>query len=370
MKLLDKIKNAIFEEEEFDEEFRNEELPPKKKVTLDEDDEEIRRSFRKRAMEERAKALEEQKQEEETKYVDDIVKQIDVDKTVPKRAEVNEEDKVESPLEEIVDMEQKTLPKREARRAPIIFDETDFDEGVKEIKKGIPEEEEVNSKSEKALYGGYRDEGTREKFKPSPNISPVYGLVEVSPVLEKSNAEDSKENHVYVPHKQEEVSLDEVRQKAFGGSNEPYFEEDEDLGLLYEMKKDDKPEVSKVTIGDAEEYFDDLGLEYNVDYTDKKSATKSSKEEVKKPVNSIKTDKGTRTDKNKELTEKVENEILEETGEIETLDEVEITKEQIRPRTAEEIKKIKRIEDAELNDKEEPEEKNLYDLIDMMYDSE
>ena len=136
------------------------------------------------------------------------------------------------------------------------------------------------------------------------------------------------------------------------------------------MKKDDKPEVSKVTIGDAEEYFDDLGLEYNVDYTDKKSATKSSKEEVKKPVNSIKTDKGTRTDKNKELTEKVENEILEETGEIETLDEVEITKEQIRPRTAEEIKKIKRIEDAELNDKEEPEEKNLYDLIDMMYDSE
>ena len=30
----------------------------------------------------------------------------------------------------------------------------------------------------------------------------------------------------------------------------------------------DSPAVEKVTVGDAEEYFNDLGLEYNVDYVD------------------------------------------------------------------------------------------------------
>jgi hypothetical protein len=30
----------------------------------------------------------------------------------------------------------------------------------------------------------------------------------------------------------------------------------------------DKPGIDKVTIGDAEEYFEDLGLEYNIDYKD------------------------------------------------------------------------------------------------------
>ena len=39
--------------------------------------------------------------------------------------------------------------------------------------------------------------------------------------------------------------------------------------LLYDMtKSDEAPAVEKVTIADAEEYFEDLGLEYNVDYKD------------------------------------------------------------------------------------------------------
>lgn len=346
MKLLEKLKNAIFEEEEFDEEFKGEEVP-KKKITRNDDDEELKRKFRKRAMEERAKAEADALQEETS----DLVKQIDVEKTIPKRevpeekSQVPEVKKIEIPEEPI----QKQFPKREQRRTPIIFDDEDFNEGVKEVPKP-KHEEPLEVEKAKTLYGGYRDDKTKEKFKPSPNISPVYGLVEVSPVLNKENNKNPKENHVYVPKKQEEVSLDEVRNKAFGG--DPYFEEDEDLGLLYEMEKDDKPAVSKVTLGDAEEYFDDLGLEYNVDYTDKKTMTKP-----------------TRSNKNEELSKVIENKQEEEP---EILDDLEITKEQIKPRTAEEIKKIKKIENSDLPDKEEedPEEKNLYDLIDMMYDSE
>ena len=46
-------------------------------------------------------------------------------------------------------------------------------------------------------------------------------------------------------------------------------EEEEDSNLLVDLSKDEsKPSIKEVTMGDAMEYFDDLGLEYNVDYKD------------------------------------------------------------------------------------------------------
>lgn len=310
MKLLEKIKNAIFEEDEFEEETKDS-LPEEKPMPTS----------------------------------DEIVKKIDIEKTIPKRIEIKENLELEENKEE------KPVLKRE-RKTPIIFDEEDFvfDE---------PEEKlEVVSKHEeikKPLYGGFKDEKSKGKFKPSPNISPVYGIVGVSPVLEHQK-EESVEKHIFVQNKKEELNLDTVRQKAFGEQHE-----DDDLGLLYEMKKEDEsPAISKITLGDAEEYFEDLGLEYNIDYKD----DAKEKEMLK----------GTRIEKNKDLSEDIEK-TLEKTLNIEELHdtkELEITKEQIKPKTAKEIKKVKKIEDADLGmseEVEEPEEKNLYDLIDMMYDA-
>lgn len=341
MKLLDKIKSAIFEEEEFDEEFTNDE-PVK-----------------------------------EEKKNDDIVKKIDIEKTIPKRIEIEKEEK-----SNVIENLPKQPMKREHRRTPVIFDEEDF--VMEEVKpKQKPKPEIKKEEPKKTLYGGYRDEKAKEKFKPSPVISPVYGFVGVSPVLEKSR-EDSGEKHFFVQDKKPEINLDAIRQKAFGDTNQ--VEEDDDLGLLYEMKKDEvAPAVSKITLGDAEEYFEDLGLEYNVDYKDEakekkvKEEAKSNEiieqagefdfeEIVEEPV------KATRSKKNKELSEKLEDEIKKE-KELESTRELEITKEQLKPKTAKEIKKVKKIEDANLgmgSEKEEVEEvdeKNLYDLIDMMYDS-
>lgn len=323
MKLLDKIKNAIFEDDEFEEEVEVKDSS-KNNNSLDED----------------------------------IVKKIDIEKTIPKRIEINEKEEVKT---------EKPPIKREARRTPIIFNEEDlvFDEPKKEVRHVQPEKEEVK----KPLYGGYRDEKTKGKFKPSPIISPVYGLVGVGPVLEHAR-EDMQEKHIFVQNKKEEISLDSVRQKAFG---EKIIEEDDDLGLLYEMRKEDDtpPAISKITLGDAEEYFEDLGLEYNIDYKDD-----AKEKELKK--NSTKT----RTAKNKDLADdtldnlegltpqkdKIKEKVLESTKEL------EITKEQLKPKTAKEIKKVTKIEDADLgmnssSDNEEAVEKNLYDLIDMMYDS-
>ena len=38
----------------------------------------------------------------------------------------------------------------------------------------------------------------------------------------------------------------------------------EEDNLLVDLSDDEKPTVSEVTVGDAEEYFNDLGLEYNI----------------------------------------------------------------------------------------------------------
>lgn len=312
MKLLEKLKNAIFEDDEFEE--------------LEKSDEELR----------------EQKKEVP---VTEVVKKIDIEKTIPKKIELpKEEEKMQKPLK-----------REQHRKTPVIFNEEDF---VMEEKKLAPKKETIKREEpKKPLYGGYKDEKPREKFKPSPVISPVYGFVGVSPVLEKPrNDEVSSFNEMFAKEKKPEVTLDTVRQKAFGIEN---VQEDDDLGLLYDMKNDDAPAISKITLGDAEEYFDDLGLEYNVDYKD---SAKEKEMEVKK---------STRSTKNKELSQKVEEEIKTQ-KELESTKELEITKEQLKPKTAKEIKKVKKIADSDLgmkSDEEEPEEKNLYDLIDMMYET-
>jgi len=321
MKLIDKIKNAIFEEEELEEQ----ETIKEKKA------EEIKQAFD-----------------------DEVVKKIDIEKTIPKKIELpKEEKKIEIEEEE----PKPILPKREHRITPVIFDDDDF---VMEDEPIIPVTKEVRKEEvKKPLYSGYRDEKQKEKFKPSPIISPVYGFVGVSPVLEKPRDDEiSSYNEIYAKEKKETVTLDTVRQKAYGVSPvETKEEEDDDLGLLYDMKQEESPAISKITLGDAEEYFDDLGLEYNVDYKDtaKERKTEEDQKPEEKPI------------------EKEQEKKLESTAEL------EITKEQMRPKTAKEIKKVTKIKDLDisddvstkekLDDTEEPDEKNLYDLIDMMYES-
>ena len=316
MKLLDKIKNAIFEEEEeFDETISD--------TSSDSHDKKFK---------EKEKNLGE---------TIELVKKIDIEKTLTKRESKSENNEF-------------PIPKRELRRTtPIVFEEEDFEyEKPKAKLKPKVVEKPLNEEENKVLYGGYKEDKPREKFKPSPIISPVYGFVGVSPVLEQKRSSTPVESHVFTPEEPEKMSLDEVRMKAYGAVNDT-----EDVGLLYEMESDDTPAISKVTLGDAEEYFEDLGLEYNIDYKDE-----SKEKELRKAVE-------TRSNKNKKLSDTITKEIQEE---LEAIKDLEITKEQLKPRTAEEIKKVKKIDDINLKNAkidDEIEEKNLYDLIDMMYDS-
>ena len=86
MKLWDKIKNSIFEEDELEESDLIDEVKEKEKPVVD-------------------------------TFKDEVVKKIDIEKTIPKR--------IELPKEE-VEEKKPILPKREHRVTPVIFDEDDF----------------------------------------------------------------------------------------------------------------------------------------------------------------------------------------------------------------------------------------------------
>lgn len=296
MKLLDKLKSFIYEEDE-------EEVKEEKELK---------------------KEKQEKRVEKEEHHEEELVKKIDTEKSIRKPLQEDEE--------ELLSFDE------EIKKGPIMFDDDDF---------VIDTKEEIKSKvinEDRILYGGYTEKKEvveKEKFKPSPVISPVYGILDKNYTAEAEVKEDKYKSldHLFVEERKKTIDLDSVREKAFGETKEikPALEKKEDeKDLLYDISTDDKPAVSNVTIGDAEEYFDDLGLEYNVDYKDEE------KEKV------------TRSTKNKELADEIEEEIKEK----------------------EDIKQIEEVEEPEVDeiqipkeDLDDMEEKNLYDLIDMMYDS-
>lgn len=289
MKLLDKLKNAIFEEVE--EEQETVDVPVKRE--------------------------------------EKIVKKIDIEKTIQ-----------ETPKQEI-ELPKKIEEKRETHvKKPIIFDDEDFLSETRELSLSRKETPKVK---EKPLYGGFnlKDEKSKERFKPSPIISPVYGLVQDEKNIELASGKVSLDTLLKEEKKKPEVTFDTIREKAFG--KEPEKKEVE-KSLLYEMKQEETvPGIEKVTLGDAEEYFNDLGLEYEVDYKD------AAKANI------------TRETKNKELSEIVEEEIKGDKAIQEELEKKTTTKKSSKLSKMDEAKSI--------SDVSEPEEKNLYDLIDMMYDS-
>ena len=305
MGLLEKIKNALFE---------------------DDDDEEEKVS------------------KKETRFKEEkIAKKIDISRTTE-----------ELPVKEEIPMQPLEFKTPEKPKGPIIFDDDDFLSDTKEL-----HFKEVPKKEEKILYGGYEtklEEKTKEKFRPSPIISPVYGLVEPVGKKESTTSERKTLDHIFVEERKKEINFDSIREKAFGVTSTKKQEEPvvtEEKSLLYDMQEEnDLPSIGKITLGDAEEYFEDLGLEYEVDY----------KDEAKQNI--------TRSLKNKELTETIEEEIKEEIKIEEEQQEIKETPKKTRA-TRTKKKEIEVVEESPVIEEEyqEPEEKNLYDLIDMMYES-
>jgi len=196
-------------------------------------------------------------------------------------------------------------------------------------------------------YGSMSKKEEKTIFKPSPIISPVYG------VLDKNYKKEDVVNKADTPfrssYERTNMSVDDVRKKAYGTLSDdliddmdkelentmpiPKIDEDYNEDTVVDLSAEEaKPEVKTVTMGDAEEYFNDLGLEYNVDYKD--ASNSKPKEEKKEEAKHA-------------STEKVTEEVKEE-------------------KPVEE--KVEVQEKPEVKEKSEEEnDDNLFDLIDSMY---
>lgn len=128
-------------------------------------------------------------------------------------------------------------------------------------------------------YGAYEKKEERTYFKPSPIISPIYGILDKN--YKKDEIVSKREVRITSSYGRENLSVDDVRRKAYGSLSDDIANSDFDVedqkvedheisdNLLVDLSDDNtKPKVGEVTLGDAEEYFQDLGLEYNIDYRD------------------------------------------------------------------------------------------------------
>lgn len=224
------------------------------------------------------------------------------------------ETEVEDKPLEIIEQKEEEKPIK-----PFYFSDEDFAD--------LPKREEKPTPVRKDLYNFKKEEPKVEEptmFKPSPIISPVYG------VLDKNyNKEDIKPKVADVnPYKNGKVTVDDVRNKAYGTL------EDEVENKLVEPQS-----IEEDT---AIDIFEELENTNNV--TDEIEKQKQQIEEINEIIKS-----SVKPETEQTASRKIDN-ILEELNEIEELLPNE-----------EEIKKTEKNDDVK--------ESDLFNLIDSMYET-
>ena len=335
MGFLSKVKNIFFEEEivEVDDEPKKakKEEPVAKKIEL--------------PKAEKVEKIEHEEPEYDFEEEIEEVKEEEKDNKFP--MDFDEEDFKEERRTRYDDYYQEPVTSRRSDRRNVVEEknveevfELEEEEPIVSAEPKYDFEMEYGKEKEPETHGLYEGKSPKKAFTPTPIISPIYGILDKN--YKKDDVVTKKE--IRLSSAPKKIDLDSVREKAYGDlTSDIYqsmeevktndYEEEinevvEDENLLYDLNDDTStPPVSKVTVGDAEEYFNELGLEYNVDYKD--NAVEQNKKE--------KTRRST-----------VEEESNIDDGIVELIDESE--------------------EVMEEEEKSEGLESNLFDLIESMYD--
>lgn len=289
MGVFDKIKNALFEEE-----YVEVEEKPKTKPKKDKNKKEVKKETKEVAKVKENKpiakkvVLPEKKEERVVEPYEEELLEEDFEIAPAKKDDTAEfkfpavadtdfevEEDFSHPEPQIVKVVERDVPKAvHKEEQPTLYGgkkETSYYGFHDEEKSSVPE------------YGAYEKKEDKTYFKPSPIISPIYGILDKN--YKKEEIVAKREVRLTSSYAREHLSVDDVRKKAFGSLADDiaatstvssYSQEEEEVSpkddgsnLLVDLSADDeKPKVHEVTMGDAEEYFQDLGLEYNIDYKD------------------------------------------------------------------------------------------------------
>ena len=408
MGVLDKIKNALFEVEyvEVEEPPKVEKKKKSKEVKVEEKKPIAKRVVLPGKREEKIEELKEEELKddnfearpknetikktpsEDFKYMDDNDFKVedDYEKNEPEIVKVMDKEEVSDDYNEntYYRNSREDYTSKEKSLDDYYNDSRNYENSYKEEVKPKPYETKKESKPygmDKAFsvpmyeYGSYEKKDEKTVFKPSPIISPIYGILDKN--YKKEDVVQKKDVRITTSYSRSRVSVDDVRNKALGVDmneeiikqpQETTFEIDdtEDDNLLVDLTDEKgKPEVKELTMGDALEYFQDLGLEYNVDYVDA-----SKKNNQLRRVNRIEEEKYSKPSigevlkrevKPKAVAEETEQHADEDTFKLNTkaMDEENENK-----KTTPIIKDESNASSKDMQDDDD----NLFDLIDSMYE--
>ncbi len=269
----------------------------------------------------------------------------EVEETTPIKKEVLQVE-IPAPVREVKEEKVEIKPEK---KPTLFFDDEDFE--ILEEKK----EEKVEIKpafnpsyEPKPLYGGHspvkketKSVDEKKDFKPSPIISPIYGMLDKNYVKE-----DIVEKKV-VDVLTEDTNLDSIRNKAFGtleddledtlfGKTSILLNDETDV---FEEKEDLFKEEDILETFDALEHFEEPKVEIIEETKEEKILTRFKENDI--PVK-----------KYKEKRE-IEIELVEEVKDLDIFDEIDS-----KPVQEETPKRPKDLVD----------ESDLFDLIDSMYE--
>lgn len=294
--------------------------------------------------------VEEPEEDDEIK-VEQIVKETPRVHIEPKVEEVKPEpvkpviEKEEEPIKVEEKKEEPQQLSREKTKTPIFFTEKDFDDLEPDRPKKVEKKKEVepirNIKKEekKGPYGGAYTSPTlltKEKptFKPTPIISPIYGILDKN--YSKDDIVERKEKKVKENHTDK---FDEVRNKAYGNLENELEE------TIY------RPTSKNKNIDEEIDLFDELESEQNI------------KKDTSKKIESV-----DKLDRTAELTRTVN----EQEKNIKELEEItmDLTKEldNLLLKRESYSQKKEKVEHSSKEDDELLTENELFNLIDSMYE--
>ena len=408
MGVLDKIKNALFEIEyvEVEEPPKVEKKKKPKEVKVEEKKPIAKRVVLPGKREEKIEELKEEELKddnfearpknetikktpsEDFKYMDDNDFKVedDYEKNEPEIVKVMDKEEVSDDYNEntYYRNSREDYTSKEKSLDDYYNDSRNYENSYKEEVKPKPYETKKESKPygmDKAFsvpmyeYGSYEKKDEKTVFKPSPIISPIYGILDKN--YKKEDVVQKKDVRITTSYSRSRVSVDDVRNKALGVDmneeiikqpQETTFEIDdtEDDNLLVDLTDEKgKPEVKELTMGDALEYFQDLGLEYNVDYVDA-----SKKNSQPRRFNRTEEEKDSKPSigevLKREVKPKVVAEETEQHAEEDTfkLNTKAMDEENENKKTTPIIKDESNASSKDMQDDDD----NLFDLIDSMYE--
>lgn len=347
MKFLDKLKDLFSDEEEVIE---------TKEIEITEDDEEEKKEERKLPTFMRNKIEEEEKREELKKAVEKPIS-------------------TERPQRDPMMTERDVVRTRSGNNFsfPVEIDENDYVARPKYSNQNILEREKKVSE----LYSKKEDPKPK-KFKPTPVISPVYGVLDKNYTKDEVKVSDEKTYELQRPSRK--VDFETVRNKAFGSltddirnnlcencelyqevkitkASDLKLREQNNEELLADIKED-------ISLETAEENYYDFGVDYEIPKREDKSSVKITRTKTKE-LEEIKIVNHNDEESSVEKIEVKETPEKKESSKIKLDDTKEFEKISIDEETADNI-----LESLTDLDEENDSENDIFNLIDSMYDEE